>query len=86
MEKHDLDVAPFHVRNIFDDADDIFWFNNTKVPGILDGHAPTEREKTIKYRVLFMKFKSPKAWLQKAMLQKTNTLTSQICTFMGPLP
>ena len=36
--KHDLDVAPFNVGDIFDDVDDIFWFNNTMIQDILDGH------------------------------------------------
>ena len=67
--KHDLDVAPFYVGNIFDDVDDIFWFNNTMIQEILDGHAPIKHKKTVKYPVPFMNSKLRKACLQKAMLR-----------------
>ena len=38
--KHDLDVARFYVGNVFDDVDDIFWFNHALMKNIIDCHAP----------------------------------------------
>ena len=33
-------MAPFYVGNIFDDVDDIFWFNHALIKNIIDGHVP----------------------------------------------
>ena len=65
--KHDLEIAPFHVGDMFDEVDDTFWFNHTLIQDIVDGHAPIKRKKTVKYPVPFMKLH--KACLNKAMLR-----------------
>ena len=46
--KYDMDAAPFYVRNIFDDVDDIFWFYHTLIQDITNGHAPMKQKKTFK--------------------------------------
>ena len=43
--KHDLEMATFHVGDMFDEVDDTLWFNYTLIQGIVDGHAPTKRKK-----------------------------------------
>ena len=67
--KHDLEIAPFHVGDMFDEVDDTFWFNHSLIQGIVDGHAPIKRKKTVKYPVPFMNSKLRKACLNKAMLR-----------------
>ena len=67
--KHDLEIAPFHVGDMFDEVDDTFWFNHTLIQGIVDGHAPIKRKKTVKYPVPFKTSKLRKACLNKAMLR-----------------
>ena len=67
--KHDLDVAPFYVGNIFDDVDDRFWFNHALMKNIIDGHAPIKYKKSVKQPVPFMHSKLRKACLQKSMLR-----------------
>ena len=54
---------------MFDEVDDTFWFNHTLIQGIVDGHAPIKRKKTVKYPVPFMNSKLRKACLNKAMLR-----------------
>ena len=65
-----MDTAPFYVGNIFDDVDDIFWFNHTLIQDIINGHAPIKQKKTVKQPVPFMNSKLRKACLHKAMLRK----------------
>ena len=67
--KQDLEIAPFHVGDIFDDIDDTFWFNHTLIQYVVDGHAPIKRKKTVQYPVPLMNFKLRKACLNKAMLR-----------------
>ena len=67
--KHDLDVAPFYVWNVFDDVDDIFWFNHALMKNITDGHAPIKYKKSVKQPVPFMHSKLRKACQQKSKLR-----------------
>ena len=67
--KYDIDIAPFYVGNIFDDVDDIFWFNHTLIQDIINGHAPMKYKKTVKHPAPFMNSKLRKACLHKAMLR-----------------
>ena len=67
--KHDLDMAPFYVGNVFDDVDDIFWFNHALIKNIIDGHAPMKYKKSVKQPAPFMHSKLRKACLQKSMLR-----------------
>ena len=69
--KYDMDTAPFYVGNIFDDVDDIFWFNHTLIQDIINGHAPMKQKKTVKQPVPFMNSKLRKACLHKAMLRNS---------------
>ena len=54
--KHDLDVAPFYVGNVFDDVDDIFWFNHALMKNIIDGNAPIKYKKVSKTTSAFYAF------------------------------
>ena len=67
--KYDMDTAPFYVGNIFDDVDDIFWFNHILIQGIINGHAPMKQKNTVKQPFLFMNSKLRKACLHTAMLR-----------------
>ena len=67
--KHDLDMAPFYVGNVFDDVDDIFWCNHALNKNIIDGHAPIKYKKSVKQPAPFMHSKLRKACLQKSMLR-----------------
>ena len=44
---NDIESAPFHVMDIFDDVDDMAWFTSTLISDVIDDHAPI-RTKTIK--------------------------------------
>ena len=44
---NDIESAPFHVMDIFDDVDDMSWFTSTLIRDVIDDHAPI-RTKTIK--------------------------------------
>ena len=67
--KHDLDVALFYVGNVFDDVDDIFWFNLALMKNSIDGHAPMKYKMSVKQPVPFMHPKLRKACLHKSMLR-----------------
>ena len=40
LYKRDVSYAPFHVSEIFDDVDDVYWFNECLLSGIVNEHAP----------------------------------------------
>ena len=65
--RQDLASAPFHVADIFDDFDDSFWFNQTLLSDIIDGHAPLKQRRPVKMPVPFMNSKLRKACHRKAM-------------------
>ena len=52
--KHDIEMAPYHVGDIFDDFDDTYWFNHTLVKYIMDNNAPLKHKQTVKRPVPFM--------------------------------
>ena len=57
-------MAPFYVGNVFDDVDDIFWFNHALIKNIIDGHSPIKYKKYVKQPAPFMHSKLRKACLQ----------------------
>ena len=65
--KHDIANAPYHVGNIFDDFDDIYWYNHMLIKYVMDDHAPLKRKRTVKKPVPFMNSKLRKACHRKAM-------------------
>ena len=67
--KHDIEMAPYHVGERFDDFDDTYWFNHTLVKFVMDNHAPLKHKQTVKRPVPFMNSKLRKACHQKAMLR-----------------
>ena len=67
--KHDIEMAPYHVGEIFDDFDDTYWFNHTLVKYVMDNHAPLKHKQMVKHPVPFMNSKLRKACHQKAMLR-----------------
>jgi len=67
--KHDIETAPFHVGDVFEEVDDVFWFNHTMLQGILNSHAPMKQKKSVKQPIPYMNSKLRKSCLQKAMLR-----------------
>ena len=67
--KYDIDTAPFYVGNIFDDVDNIFWYNHTLIQDVINGHAPMKQKKVVKQPVPYMNSKLRKTCLHKAMLR-----------------
>ena len=65
--KHDVENAPYHVGEIFDDFDDKFWFQKKLMEGVINGHAPIKRRKAPKKPVPFMNAQLRKACHYKAM-------------------
>ena len=49
--KHDIEMAPYHVGEIFDDFDDTYWFNHTLVKYVMDNHAPLKHKQTAFYEL-----------------------------------
>ena len=47
----DLQEAPFHVSQIFDDVDDQMWYHNSLLSSIIDRNAP-RKQKTISFKQL----------------------------------
>ena len=45
----DIEHAPFHVMNIFDDVDDMAWFTSSLIKYVVDNHAPV-KSKTVKFQ------------------------------------
>ena len=45
----DLDFAPFHVGEVFDDVDDSYWFASKLLETVIDVHAPMKK-RIIKHR------------------------------------
>ena len=50
--KHDVENAPYHVGEIFDDFDNKFWFQKKLMEGVINGHAPIKRRKALKKQFL----------------------------------
>ena len=68
--RNDLETAPFHVSNVFDDVDDQLWFHNTLLLDVIDKHAP-KKQKTIKHKQLpYMNDRLRKAINVKAALRR----------------
>ena len=50
----DLQCAPFHVMNIFDDADDMAWYTSTLISDVIDSHAPVKSKFVKRQSVPYM--------------------------------
>ena len=66
----DIESAPLHVCNIFDDVDDCVWFQNKVVIDILDEHAPIKKKHIKTKQAPFMNGELRKAINVKAMLHR----------------
>ena len=40
--QNDVGSIPFHVSNIFDDIDDVYWMHDKLFMSVLDKHAPVK--------------------------------------------
>ena len=68
--KQDLEIAPFHVSQIFDDVDDQMWFHNNLLTNIIEKNAPM-KQKTIRIKQLpYMNDQLRKAINVKANLRR----------------
>ena len=63
----DLQCAPFHVMNIFDDADDMAWYTSAHLSDIVDNHAPVKSKFVKKQSVPYMNSKLRKALYSRNM-------------------
>ena len=67
MFKSDLNCAPFHVSEIFDDIDDMAWFTSTLLNDIIDEHAPIKVKTVKKESVPYMNSLMRKALYKRNM-------------------
>ena len=63
----DLQCAPFHVMNIFDDADDMAWYTSTLISDVIDSHAPVKPKFVKRQSVPYMNSKLGKALYSRNM-------------------
>ena len=67
--KSDMDMAPFHVGDIFDDITDVCWFMQSLLCNVIESHAPLKQRKPVKMPVPFMNSELRKACHKRAMSQ-----------------
>ena len=65
--KYDLSYAPFHVSEIVDDIDDIYWFTENLISGVINDHAPFKRKRMPARPVSFMNSELRKEIHKKSM-------------------
>ena len=68
--KDDIENAPLHVCDLFDDVDDSVWFHNTLIKDVLDEHAPIKKKYIRSKQAPFMNGELRKAINVKAMLHR----------------
>ena len=68
--KHDLDRIPYHVSDIFDDVNDIYWFWNKLTLDVINEHAPSKIKKVKGKRVPYMNGNLRRAINVKNMLKR----------------
>ena len=79
----DCDNIPFHVSNIFDDIDDIYWAHNQMFLSVLNEHAPLKTKWIKKEQVPYMNSELRKAihqrnmWRNKHFKNKRDKLARQ---------
>ena len=64
--RNDVDSIPFHVCDIFDDIDDVYWMHDKVFMSVLDKHAPI-KTKTVNTQVPYMNSALIKATNQRNM-------------------
>ena len=64
---HDINCAPFHVADIFDDIDDMAWFHSSLIRTIIDENAPIKSKIVKKKCVPYMNSKLRKAQFARNM-------------------
>ena len=67
--KDDIASAPYHVRDIFDNFDDTYWFNHTLIKNVIDHHAPPKSKRTVEIPLPCMNSQLRKACHRKSMLR-----------------
>ena len=65
--REDIQQAPFHVGEIFDELDDVYWYHAALTTQIINEHAPLKQRKTVARPVPFMNAKYRKACHRKSM-------------------
>ena len=63
----DVQCAPFHVMNIFDDADDMAWYTSALFSDVEDSHAPIKSKFVKRQSVPYMNSKFYKALYSRNM-------------------
>ena len=67
--KSDVENAPYHVADIFDELDDKYWFHERLLFNITNEHAPLKKRKPVQRPVPFMNAKLRKAQFHKSMMR-----------------
>ena len=63
----DVQAAPFHVMEIFDDADDMAWYTSTLLGDVIDAHAPMKAKVVKRQSVPYMNSKLRKCIYSRNM-------------------
>ena len=67
--RRDIAYAPYHVSEIFDEEEDIFWFHDKLISEVINDHAPLKKKRPIQNPVPYMNSKLRKAQHYKNMLR-----------------
>ena len=67
---NELNAAPFHVANIFDNVDDMLWYHNTLLTDIINAHAPLKQKAIKGNQIPYMNSELRKAINAKNMLRR----------------
>jgi len=70
LYKDDLNAAPFHICEVFDDVDDMVWAHNKLLSEIIDQHAPKKVKCTKGQTAFYMNNALRKEINYKAMLKR----------------
>ena len=65
--QHDINSIPFHVCDIFDDIDDIYWAQNSLFMPVVEKHAPLKTRVIHKPQAPYMNSELRKAMNQRNM-------------------
>ena len=76
---NDLQCAPFHVAEIFDEVDDMAWFTSNLISYTLDGHAPPKTRWLKKKSAPFMNSELRKAVFSRNMARTNFHLYGRSC-------
>ena len=65
--RSDIEYAPFHVMNVFNDIDDMAWYSSSLIKHVVDHHAPVKSKTVSAQSVPYMNYAHRKAQYRENM-------------------